>query len=152
MLSALWGKIALGFLVVSLISALSLGIYKKIVQPTTDNDYLNTIKKAQQVIIDQRQILIDRQDIFVLGKLFGIKFISVAGSLPDIKKMTEVIQTPVPTVPKQKNPWIPILIVIASTNLIAFIVLLVYNLTAKKFQQAICKIKSVPNPDKEEKK
>jgi hypothetical protein len=147
MLSTLWGKIGLGFLVVSLISALSLGIYKKIVQPTTDNDYINTIKKAQQVIIDQRQIIIDRQDTFVLGKLFGIKFISIAGSLPDIKQMTEILQTSVPVVPKPKNPWIPILIVIASINLIAFIVILVYHLTAKKFQKMLCNLKSKSNSD-----
>jgi len=143
MFSSLWVKLGIGLLVVSLISALSLGIYKKITQVTNDTDYNNIIKKAQQVIVDQRQIIANSEDRFCLINIFGLKVLSVAGPKVDLKKLNQDTQMIIPEVKpmKQSNSWNIILSVIALVNAIVLTVLLIYHLTEKKAKQVIGALK-----------
>jgi hypothetical protein len=68
------GKLVYYFLVVSLITALSLGLYHKITDATYENNYNNIVKRANQIIIDQRQILPPEDELIAGINIFGFKF------------------------------------------------------------------------------
>ncbi len=141
-MSGLLVKLGIGFLVISMVSALSLGLYKKIVQPTSNTDYTNTIKKAQQIIIDQRQLFLHAEDAFVLGKFGKFKFFVVEGEQPDLKKAMNDTQLIVPEIPKPKNTLNSVLLIIGLTNLIGLIIYVVYDVAMTKFKQKYNKVET----------
>jgi hypothetical protein len=141
-LSGLGLKLAIGFLVISVVSALSLGLYKKIVQPTTDTDYTNTIKKAQQIIIDQRQLYLSAEDVFVLGKIGKLKIFTIEASKPDLKKAMNDTQLIIPEIPKPKNTLNSVLLIVGLTNLIGLIIYVIYDIAMTKFKQKCNKVEA----------
>lgn len=85
------GKLIYFFIIFSFVAAMALGVYNKIVQPTTnyDNNYRNEIKQNEEVVIDQRQIIIPAPETKRFGlELFGLHFgFSFNGKSKNIEKV-----------------------------------------------------------------
>ena len=132
-LQTLAGKAVIGLIVVSLVAAVSLGLYHKIVQPTSDTDYNNIIRKAQQVIVDQRQFIINSQDTMCILKLDPFKLITIEGPKQDIRDILEKSKIELPPPPPQKkNTLLWTLIIIGIVDAIALVVLLIIHFTRNK--------------------
>lgn len=79
------GKLIYYLIIGSIVAAVALGIYHRFTQETYENTYTNTVK-AEEVVIDQRQILPNPDDSFFFGvKIFGFKLGIARGKKTTIK-------------------------------------------------------------------
>ncbi len=84
------GKLMYYGIIIAIVAAVALGIYHRFTQETYENTYKNTVK-AEEVIIDQRQILPNPDDSFFFGvKIFGFKLGVTRGKKTKVGKPTVI--------------------------------------------------------------